>query len=134
MLQRAAGQLRDMGERRKRLPRFIQGEVTIYAQPQHAKPDWPMLLQPNADAPAFCLGIVSLAGEPEIALFVNSEWLEQMRAVGLRRPIVVGTVDFELHDVPWLRPRATSCRALTLYDSRPGLQNLARRSDHDVQL
>ncbi|HEY2747387.1 MAG TPA: class I SAM-dependent methyltransferase [Polyangia bacterium] len=44
--------------------------------------------------------------------------LERIHAVAQRRPIVVGTVGFEFPDVAWLAPRASSCRALTLYDSR----------------
>jgi SAM-dependent methyltransferase len=43
--------------------------------------------------------------------------LERIREVARRRPIVVGTVGFELHDVAWLTTRASSCRALTLYDA-----------------
>jgi hypothetical protein len=44
--------------------------------------------------------------------------VERLREVARRRPIVVGTVGFELRDVAWLMPRATSCRSLMLYDSR----------------
>lgn len=42
--------------------------------------------------------------------------LHRIEQVARRRRVVVGTVDLELHDVPWLLPRATSSRALTLYD------------------
>ena len=45
--------------------------------------------------------------------------LARLREVAQRRPIVVGTVGFELHDVAWLAPRASSCCSLMLYDSRP---------------
>jgi SAM-dependent methyltransferase len=44
--------------------------------------------------------------------------LERIGEVARLRPIVVGTVGFELHDVAWLAPRASSCPALMLYDSR----------------
>lgn len=43
--------------------------------------------------------------------------LGRLREVARRRPIVVGAVDFELHDAAWLTPRTSSCRALTLYAS-----------------
>jgi hypothetical protein len=44
--------------------------------------------------------------------------LERIREVACRRSIVVGTVGFEFHDVPWLVARQSSCRSLMLYDSR----------------
>lgn len=43
--------------------------------------------------------------------------LDRIHEVATRRPIVVGAVDFELHEVEWLTPRESSCRSLTLYDS-----------------
>ncbi len=46
--------------------------------------------------------------------------LARLEPVARRRPIIVGTVDLELHDVAWLLPRTTSSRALTLYDSAQG--------------
>jgi len=47
--------------------------------------------------------------------------VRRVAAVARRRPIIVGTVGLELHDLPWLVPRASSCAALALYDSRtPG--------------
>ena len=47
--------------------------------------------------------------------------VERIREVAQRRPIVVGTVGFELRDVAWLMPRASTCCSLTLYDSRAEL-------------
>jgi SAM-dependent methyltransferase len=43
--------------------------------------------------------------------------LRRLEEVARRRPIVLGAVDLELHDVPWLRPRVTSRVSLHLYDS-----------------
>jgi precorrin-6B methylase 2 len=52
--------------------------------------------------------------------------LARLEEVARRRPIVVCAVDLEFRAVPWLRARAASNLALTLYDSRvPGV---ARRS------
>jgi SAM-dependent methyltransferase len=45
--------------------------------------------------------------------------LRNLEDVARRRPIVVGAVGVEFRDRPWLRPRPTSCLALTLYDARP---------------
>lgn len=45
--------------------------------------------------------------------------LDRIREVARRQPIVIGTVDLELHDVAWLVPRASSCRSLMLYDADP---------------
>jgi hypothetical protein len=41
----------------------------------------------------------------------------RLEEVARRRPIVVCAVGVEFHGVPWLRPRKTSIRSLTLYDS-----------------
>jgi SAM-dependent methyltransferase len=46
--------------------------------------------------------------------------VRRLEDVARRRPIVACTVGFELHDLPWLVPRKTSCRSLTLYDARVG--------------
>lgn len=43
--------------------------------------------------------------------------LARLRHVAERHPIVLGTVGFEIHDVPWLRERKSSHVALTLYDA-----------------
>lgn len=43
--------------------------------------------------------------------------LARLAAVARRHRIVVGTVGFEIQDAPWLRARATSYVALSLYDS-----------------
>ncbi|WP_242588925.1 methyltransferase domain-containing protein [Corallococcus macrosporus] len=43
--------------------------------------------------------------------------LRRIEEVARRRPIVVCTVDLELHGVPWLRARTTGNVSLTLYDS-----------------
>ena len=40
-----------------------------------------------------------------------------LETVARRRSIVVGTVDLELHGVPWLRPRTWSEGPVSLYDS-----------------
>lgn len=45
--------------------------------------------------------------------------LARIDAVARRRALVVCTVDFELHDVPWLRARPATHHALTLYDASP---------------
>lgn len=45
-----------------------------------------------------------------------SRALDRVRQVALRRPIVIGAVGFELQNVAWLRARATSCAALTVYE------------------
>lgn len=42
----------------------------------------------------------------------------RLEEVARRRPIVVCAVGLELHDVPWLLPRTTSCVSLALYDSQ----------------
>lgn len=42
----------------------------------------------------------------------------RLEEVARRRPIVVCAVGFELADTPWLAPRATTCRSLTIYESR----------------
>jgi hypothetical protein len=44
--------------------------------------------------------------------------VRRLEEVARRRPIIVGAVSFELHDLAWLLPRQTSCASLTLYDSR----------------
>jgi hypothetical protein len=44
--------------------------------------------------------------------------VRQLEEVARRRPLVVCAVGLELHDVPWLAPRRTSCVSLVLYDSR----------------
>jgi hypothetical protein len=44
--------------------------------------------------------------------------LRRLEEVARRRPIVVCAIGLELHDVPWLWPRATACASLTLYESR----------------
>jgi SAM-dependent methyltransferase len=44
--------------------------------------------------------------------------LRRLEEVARRRPIVLCAAGLELHDVPWLSPRKTSCVSLTLYDSR----------------
>ncbi|NOK07977.1 class I SAM-dependent methyltransferase [Corallococcus exercitus] len=43
--------------------------------------------------------------------------LRRLEDVARRRPIVICTVDLELHGVPWLRERKTGKVSLTLYDS-----------------
>ena len=43
--------------------------------------------------------------------------LERIEEVARRRQIIVCAAGFELYEVPWLSPRATSCASLTLYDS-----------------
>jgi len=43
--------------------------------------------------------------------------LRRMETVAQRRQIVVCTVGLELHDVPWLAPRPSTCPSLALYDS-----------------
>ncbi|GMU03787.1 class I SAM-dependent methyltransferase [Corallococcus caeni] len=43
--------------------------------------------------------------------------LRRLEDVARRRPIVICTVDLELHGVPWLRERETGKVSLTLYDS-----------------
>lgn len=45
--------------------------------------------------------------------------LARIEQVARRRPIVVCAVDFELHDVPWLRARPIAHHAVTLYDAGP---------------
>ena len=54
--------------------------------------------------------------------------LDRIQEVAMRRPIVVGTVGFEFHDVAWLIPRETSCRSLMLYDSRGCLSDTSTSS------
>jgi hypothetical protein len=44
--------------------------------------------------------------------------LRRLEDVARRRPITACAVGFELHDLPWLVPRNTSCASLTLYDTR----------------
>ena len=44
--------------------------------------------------------------------------VRRLAAVARRRPIIVAAVGLELHDLPWLVPRMSSCAALALYDSR----------------
>jgi hypothetical protein len=52
--------------------------------------------------------------------------VRRIEAVARRRAIVVCAVGFELRDVPWLAPRATSSPLLTLYDSHvPGVPGRA---------
>lgn len=50
----------------------------------------------------------------------NGDMLAQvtrrLETVARRRRIIVGTVDLELHDAPWLTARSSSRAALTLYD------------------
>jgi SAM-dependent methyltransferase len=48
--------------------------------------------------------------------------VRRLEDVARRRPIVVCAVGFELHDLPWLVPRTTSCVSLTLYDALVGQQ------------
>lgn len=43
--------------------------------------------------------------------------LSRIEPVARRRPIVVAAVGVECHDAPWLSPRASACRSLSLYDS-----------------
>lgn len=43
---------------------------------------------------------------------------QRLEEVAQRRSIVVCAVGLEFHDVPWLAPRASSARSLTIYDSR----------------
>jgi hypothetical protein len=43
--------------------------------------------------------------------------VRRLEEVARRRPVVVCTVGIELRDVPWLRARASSSAAVTLYDS-----------------
>ncbi|MEO7094364.1 MAG: class I SAM-dependent methyltransferase, partial [Polyangiales bacterium] len=43
--------------------------------------------------------------------------VQRLEVVARRRRITVGTVDLELHDVPWLVARPTARAALTLYAS-----------------
>lgn len=45
--------------------------------------------------------------------------VDRVAEVAERRPIVVATVDLELHGAAWLRPRTSSCSSLMLYDSLP---------------
>jgi hypothetical protein len=46
--------------------------------------------------------------------------LARIEEVARRRPIVVCAAGVEFRDVPWLRPRTTSCASLMLYDSGDG--------------
>ncbi len=46
--------------------------------------------------------------------------LERLEHVARRRPIVLCTVDLELHEVTWLRRRDTTNPALVFYESLPG--------------
>jgi hypothetical protein len=54
--------------------------------------------------------------------------VRRLEEVARRRAIVVCAIGFEFHDLPWLRPRSTSCLSLTLYDSCvPGVPRGPRR-------
>jgi len=44
--------------------------------------------------------------------------LARLEEIARRRPVVVCAVALELHDVPWLVPRTTSCASLAIYDSQ----------------
>ena len=46
--------------------------------------------------------------------------VRRIEAVARRRPIVVCTVDVELRDLAWLRPRPSSLASLSLYDAHFG--------------
>jgi precorrin-6B methylase 2 len=43
--------------------------------------------------------------------------LGRLEEVARRRAIIICAVGVELHGMSWLRPRATSCASLTLYDA-----------------
>ncbi|MDX2086795.1 MAG: methyltransferase domain-containing protein [Kofleriaceae bacterium] len=45
--------------------------------------------------------------------------LARIEQLAQRRAIVVCAVDFELHDVPWLRARPALHHSITLYDASP---------------
>jgi hypothetical protein len=45
--------------------------------------------------------------------------LRRLEGIATRRPIVLCAVDFEVHDQPWLRARASQGAELVFYDSRP---------------
>jgi hypothetical protein len=58
--------------------------------------------------------------------------VRHLEDVARRRPIAVCAVGLELHGVPWLVARATSCASLTLYDAGvlgvPGRSRASTRS------
>lgn len=59
---------------------LVHGDVTIGAQPEDTKIDWPMGRQPPGHQPAFSLGVTRIAPKSKETICFNGQWSQKFRS------------------------------------------------------
>jgi SAM-dependent methyltransferase len=95
----------------------IQEPLVRYARAKCAELALPDVAFVHADAAEISLdGSIFVLYAPFNGTMLRAV-VRGLEQVARRRPIIVCAVGLELRDVPWLRPRTTSCASLAVYDS-----------------